>query len=53
MCPQHEYGMLACSRNILAGVDGIQRLAARLLIADCHLPDEENLLRLGLAAGQT
>ncbi len=55
MCPHHEYGMLAYSRNPLVGanhVEGIQRLATRLLIADRHLPDEENLLRLGLQSLQ-
>ncbi len=49
--PHLEYGMPACSPNLVAGIntlERIQRLATRLVTGMRHLPYEERLQRLGL-----
>ncbi len=46
-----EYGMLACSPNLVADInhlERIQRLATKLVTGMRHLPYEERLQRLGL-----
>ncbi len=51
MRPHLEYGMPACSPNLVADInhlERIQRLATRLVTAMRHLPCEERLQRLGL-----
>ncbi len=49
--PHLEYGMPACSPNLVAGInhlERIQRLATRLVTGMRHLPYEVILRRLGL-----
>ncbi len=51
MRPHLEYGMPACSPNLVADInhlERIQRLATRLETGMRHLPYEERLQRLGL-----
>ncbi len=51
MRPHLEYGMPACSPNLVADInhlERIQRLAARLVTGMRHLSYEERLQRLGL-----
>ncbi len=51
VCPHLEYGMPACSPNLVADInhlEQIQRLATRLVAGLRHLPYEERLQRLGL-----
>ncbi len=51
MRPHLEYGMPACSPNLVANInrlERIQRLATRLVTGKRHLPYEERLQRLGL-----
>ncbi len=48
--PHLQYGMLACSQNLVADInhlDRIQRLATRLVTGMRHLPYEERLQHLG------
>ncbi len=49
--PHLEYGMLACSPNLVAGInhlERIQRLAIRLVTGICHFPYVVRLQGLGL-----
>ncbi len=51
MRPHLEYGTPACSPNLVADInhlERIQRLATRLVTGTRHLPYEERLQRLGL-----
>ncbi len=55
MRPHLEYGMPACSPNLVADInhlERIQRLATRLVTGMRHLPYEERLQRLGLDSSQ-
>ncbi len=49
--PHLEYGMPACSQNLVADInhlERIQRIATRFVTGMRHLPFEERLQRLGL-----
>ncbi len=51
VCPHLEYGMPACSPNLVADInhlERIKRLTTRLVTGMCHLLYEERLQRLGL-----
>ncbi len=51
VCPHLEYAMPACSPNLVADInhlERIQRFATRLVAGMRHLPYEERLQRLGL-----
>ncbi len=55
MRPCLEYGMLACSPNLVADINHLERiqgLATRLATGTRHLPYEERLQRLGLCSLQ-
>ncbi len=55
MRPRLEYGMPACSPNLVADInhlERIQRLATRLVTGMRHLPYGERLQRLGLQSLQ-
>ncbi len=51
VCPRLEYGMSACSPNLVVDInhlERIQRLATSFVTGMRHLPYEERLQRLGL-----
>ncbi len=51
MRPRLDYGMPACSPNLVADINHLERiqtLATKLVTGICHLPYEERLQWLGL-----